>query len=210
MNNTIRLFSRHRKLMKTVLVSVLLSFFSISMYSQDKYTWDNNKCDYTNHTWHFHWNLDKSLEWELHQGNEEHTVFRALSPYGFMVFMNIVPFQSKDQGNIDFWSERDFNRYKKILSVSWKIVEERTGGKITPIKVEKCRFFGEHAVKVLTRTDIIDDVRSEISYGLTYSFHKDGSTWSASVKVCKDIWDIIGEEGLKEMFINLGPNAKFP
>lgn len=168
--------------------------------------WDSKKCDYTNHIWNFHWNFEEELEWELSQGNEKHTVFKVTSPYGILAFVNINPHPSTAKGKVDLWSS--FDDYKKVLTTSWSKVEERTGGKVTPIKVEKCRFFGENAVKIIVKSEIHDDVVDEISYGYTYSFIKDGATWNVSVKVAPEVWEAVGESGVKELFINMGPNAK--
>lgn len=191
--------------MKTFITTLAVLFItSISVLAQEK--WDGKTCSYTNHNWHFHWNLDKNLEWEHNQGNEKHTVFKAVSPYGLMAYVNINPHSTAEQKDWDFWDH--FEDYKNILKISWDKVAERTGGEVIPIKIEKCRFFGEHAVKVIVKNKIKDDVRDETSYGYTYTFHKDGATWSASAMVSPEIWNLVGESGIKEIFLNFGPNAK--
>lgn len=188
--------------MKTIVLTLFLIMTSFVAYGK----WDASTCSYTDYKWHFHWNLDKELEWEKVQGNERHTVFAALSPYGLMVYVNIKPLTETQQYNLDYWEH--FEDYKHILQESWKQVEQRTGGSITPIKIEKCRFFGEKAVKVIVKTTLTDDIHNETSYGITYTFHKDGSTWNANVKATDENWKILGEDGLKGIFLNFGPNAK--
>ena len=58
------------------------------------------------------------------------------------------------------------------------------------------------------KSHIKDDLHDETSYSTTYTFHKDGATWSATVMTCPEIWNLVGEEGIKELFIEFGPNAK--
>lgn len=189
-----------------IITTIILFVFAGIFVSKAQEKWDAATCHYTNHKWHFHWNLDETLEWEKTQSNEQNTVFKAVSPFGITAYLNIMPFSTKGQESFDFWN--DFEDYKKILRESWNIVEQRTGGKITPLKIEKCRFFGEKAIKVLVKTDIDDDVVQEASYGYTYTFHKDGATWSASINVSPEVWDYVGEDNLKNLFLNLGPNAR--
>ena len=189
--------------MKKFISLFLITCTLLSCNAEDK--WDEVNCDYTNHDWHFHWNLNKDLKWELHQGNEPHTVFNALSPYGLKAHVNITP-MNENGANWDYWE--NFEQYKNVLQISWDKVSERTGAIITPLLIEKCRFFGEKAIKVVVKMEIEDDVLAETSYGLTYTFKKDKATWQASVKTSKDIWDLAGMDGIKELFLNFGPNAK--
>lgn len=190
--------------MKKVTTTILMLIAALTVIAQEK--WDQKTCSYTNHQWHFHWNLDKELDWEYNQGNERHTVFKAISPYGLMAYVNINPNAASEQENWDFWDH--FEDYKNVLKMSWDKVTERTGGKIIPIKIEKCKFFGEHAIKVIVKTEMMDDVHNETSYSTTYTFHKDGATWNATIMASPDIWNFAGEDGIKELFINFGPNAK--
>lgn len=190
--------------MKNIGITILMVLLSIPVFAQEK--WNKESCSYTNHTWNFHWNFNKELEWELSQGSEKHTVFKVDSPYGLKAYININPFASADQENWDLWVH--FEDYKNVLKTSWGKVSERTGGKVIPIKIEKCRFAGENAIKVIVKTILKDDVHDEISYSYTYTFHKDGATWSVTVMTSPDVWNLAGEEGVKELFINFGPNAK--
>lgn len=190
--------------MKKLLCLASVLILALSAFAQE--SWDAETCHYTNHTWHFHWNLNRELKWEKEQADEPHTAFRVRSPYGLIAFVNIIPFASEEQEQFDFW--QNFDTYKGVLEESWRRVEQRTGGTVAPIKVEKCRFFGENAIKILVKTDFHDDVVNETSYGYTYSFPKDGATWSVSVKTSPEVWELVGEEGIKELFIGLGPNAK--
>lgn len=189
---------------KHLIFFMLIVLFSCPVKAQEK--WSDETCSYTNHQWHFHWNLDKDFKWEHNQGNEKHTVFKAVSPYGLMAYVNINPFTEVDQDKWDLWEH--FEEYKNILKTSWNKVSDRTGGKIDPLKIDKCRFAGENAIKVIVKSMIKDDVHDEISYSYTYTFHKDGATWSATVMTSPDVWNLIGEEGVKELFIKFGPNAK--
>lgn len=190
--------------MKSAIAILLIFACFLSPRAQER--WDATTCHYTNHKYHFHWNLDKDLKWEKVQGNERHTVFKAVSPYGIIVYLNIMPFSSKELESFDFWDK--IEDYKNVLKKSWKVVEQRTGGKVIPLKIEKCRFFGEKAIKVLVKTEIKNDVLNDTSYGYTYTFHKDGATWSATINTSPDVWEYVGEYNLKELFMNLGPNAK--
>lgn len=190
--------------MKKIAIFTQILIFSLTVRAQGR--WDDKMCSYTDHQWHFHWNLDKDLEWVMKQGNEPHTVFKAVSPYGLMAYVNVNPFASAEQDKWDLWEH--FEDYKKVLKTSWDKVSERTGGNVIPIKVEKCRFAGENAVKVIVKTLIKDDVHDETSYSTTYTFHKDKATWSVTVMTSPDVWNLAGEDGIKELFVDFGPNAK--
>lgn len=190
--------------MKKFLCLVFVLMLTLSAYAQE--SWDAETCHYTNHTWHFHWNLNEELLWEKAMPDELHTVFGATSQYGLIAFVNIQPFDSEEQSMFDYWE--NFEAYKNELKYAWGQVKRLTGAIITPIKIEKCRFFGENAVKMVFRSDLYDDVVNETYYGYTYTFHKNGATWMATVKTCAEIWDLVGEDGIKELFIGLGPNAR--
>lgn len=192
------------KNISAVVFLLFLTLSSLALHSQEK--WDANTCMYTNHEWHFHWNLEKDLEWEKVQSNEPHTVFKVISGYGLIAFVNINPFSTKEQFSFDLWD--NFEDYKRILKLSWDAVEQRIGSKTTPLKVEKCRFAGENAVKVIVKSTLHDDVVDETFYGYTYTFHKDSATWSVSVKTSAEIWATVGENAIKSIFEGFAPNAK--
>ncbi|MBQ9077390.1 MAG: hypothetical protein IJY31_06055 [Muribaculaceae bacterium] len=84
----------------------------------------------------------------------------------------------------------------------------RTGGDTKPIKLEKCRFAGANAIKIIVKQSIKNDVIDEGSYGITYNFHKDNAMWSVSLKCSEDVYLSAGAQELKNIFSGFGLNAK--
>lgn len=105
----------------------------------------------------------------------------------------------------DLWG--NFDKYKELYSYAWKKTEERVGGSITPVVVEKCHFGGEKAVKLIVKHELKDDVRDEISYGITYNLHKDRCTWSVSFKCSDFVWNSLSINDIKIVMSGFGFNA---
>lgn len=201
-----RNFAKYCMKRKYMIVSIELMLFSMlfgcSLMSQEK--WDVENCIYTNHDYNFHWILPKEFEWKKVIPNEKHSVFKAVSPYGMCVFVNANKW-SDDENAPDMWD--NFDKYKQLYSYVWNLTYERTGGVTTPIAIEKCRFGGEKAIKTIVKNKIEDDVRDEISYGVTYNLHKDRYTWSISFKCSELVWELLSEDDLKTIIAGFGLNA---
>ena len=190
--------------MKRILLLLLISMFVLtSSIAQEK--WDSDNCIYTNHTYNFHWILPSDLEWEKVMPNEKHSVFKATSSYGMFVFVNVNKWNTGETAP-DLWD--NFDKYKQLYAYSWEKVKERTGGEITPLVVEECRFGGERAIKLIVKQELKDDVVNETSYGVTYNLHKDRCTWSVSLKCSEAIWNLLSEDDIKAIMAGFGFNAK--
>lgn len=189
--------------MKKFNVLIVLFFCCVYCFAQER--WDSGNASYTNHTYSFHWNLPNQFVWKKSLANEKHTVFKALSDYGIIVFVNINSYEASTTVP-DMWE--NFEKYKKLYEYSWRKTKERIGGNTEPIKIEKCRFAGANAIKLIARQSLKDDVIDETSYGITYNFHKDNAMWSVSLKCSEEVYKSVGEQGLKVIFRGFGMNAK--
>lgn len=198
--------------MRKIRLIYIILFAAVSMASANAARskgWNSHTCEYTNNQDYFHWNLDPDLLWELRQGNEVHTSFMAVSPYGLMVFVSITPLDSP----LPLW--KNFAEHHKITLNSLKALDNRMGSKTSLLKFERKKFAGTEAILEITKMTIDDEVVSEISYGITFHFHKDGKNWRVNLKCTENIWENCGGyEELKHIFstfgLNHNPNAYSP
>lgn len=193
--------------MKKSIIILLVLICSLCSFGQTAGIkgWNSQTCEYTNNKDYFHWNLDPNLQWELRQGNEVHTSFMAVSPYGLMVFVQISPLN----GDLPLWE--NFAGYHKIMINSLKALDNRMGCKTSLLKFERKKFAGTESFLEISKVVFEDEIISEVSYGISFRFHKDGKNWYVSLKCAEDIWNEFGYEGLKPIFstfgLNYNPNA---
>lgn len=59
----------------------------------------------------------------------------------------------------DMWE--NFEKYKELYDYVWQKTKERTGTDTKSVKIEKCRFAGTNAIKLIVRQSS-DDVYNQI------------------------------------------------
>jgi len=146
--------------------------------------WDAKQYNYSNYTYGFGWQLPSDYEWEKVEGNEKHTVFRAVS-YPFVVFVNAQV--SAKEKNI--WSI-----YDQLTELAEQIdmqVEKKTGLMAYERTFEKAIILGQHAIKT-TFKEYFKDSRYEEpaeDYAEEYIFIQNGYNFTVAVKVAKEAYD---------------------
>lgn len=177
-------------------------FFPLSSFAQ--VTFSNKKGCYTDHTLHFHWQLPKELKWEFTDGIEQHTVFRATSPYGVTVTINLRPVEGWDNPDLD--KKEAENRFynienqKKAAKQLLESINFRYGCTYKIISIKECRFAGQRAIKEISHITFEDDARSENSYHVSYRMVREGAIWQISATIDDTLWKVGGDAMVKEMF----------
>lgn len=190
---------------KRLVTIVLATALCITAFCQEK--WDAKKGMYTNHTDNFHWNLpeQQAFEWKKVQSNEVHTVFKAISPFGIAVIVNVNGDGDGELPNVDMW--KHFDRFVALEELTSKRVKERTGMEREMLHAEKTRFAGEKCIKYIVREMKVDDVQVSECISTRYTFIKSNAVWSVSVKCIPEIFEEIGEDGVRAIFAGFGLNA---
>lgn len=91
---------------------------------------------------------------------------------------------------------------------SIKKADKVTGTKTVITDFTKCYFAGNKAIRCSSEAKLIDDVQNMHIYSISYQFLKWNCFWQVTVKCHKEVYDIIGEIGLKALFTGFGLNAK--
>lgn len=185
------------------LITFLALALSFSLCnSQEK--WDDKNDIYTNNNLYFHWDLPEEFEWTKVQPYEKHTVFKANSDFGVTAFVNLQIFNEEIPDNL--WE--NFETIKPMYAESIKKADKVTGTKTVITDFTKCYFVGNKAIRCTSEAKLIDDVQNMHIYSMSYQFLKWNSFWQVTVKCTKEVYDIIGEKGLKLIFAGFGLNAK--
>ncbi len=185
------------------LITFLALALSFSLCnSQEK--WDDKNDIYTNNNLYFHWDLPEEFEWTKVQPYEKHTVFKANSDFGVTAFVNLQIFNEEIPDNL--WE--NFETIKPMYAESIKKADKVTGTKTVITDFTKCYFVGNKAIRCTSEAKLIDDVQNMYIYSMSYQFLKWNSFWQVTVKCTKEVYDIIGEKGLKLIFAGFGLNAK--
>lgn len=148
--------------------------------------WDAKQYNYSNYTYGFGWQLPSDFEWEKVEGDEKHTVFRAVS-YPFVVFVN-AQVSTKEK---DLWSIYD--QWTELVEQTDVQVEKKTGLMAYERTFEKSIILGQHAIKT-TFKEYFKDSRHEEpveSYAEEYIFIQNGYNLIVAVKVAKEAYDAI-------------------
>ena len=183
---------------------ILMIVIALNCLSQVR--WDSENCRYVDYDNSFHWMLDSELEWKKVMPAAKHTVFAAQSPYGLYAFVRITPLD-KEIPDLDIW--RYYDKLKQSFDDVYQEIKKRTGIEITLLSLEKCMFWGNKAIKKMEKsTPLNDDVNDGVLYMMSYMFYRDNASWSVCVECPSDIYEIVGEEGFKELFKGFGFNLR--
>ncbi len=187
------------------LITFLALALSFSLCnSQEK--WDDKNDIYTNNNLYFHWNLPEELEWTKVQPYEKHTVFRADSNYGITAFVNLQIYDQEIPRSDFLWE--NFETIKPAYAEAIKKGDKAAGTETVITDFARCYFISNKAIRCTSEAKLTDDIQNLHIYSMSYQFLKWNSFWQVTVKCPKEVYDIIGEKGLKLIFAGFGLNAK--
>lgn len=159
--------------------------------------WDSQNCTYSNYTYGFGWNLPKEYKWEKVNGQEKHTVFRVQGA-PFVVFVNA---QVSHSNGKDLWSVYD--KYTAMVEELDAAIEKATGKLMYERTFDKCKLFGQNAIKTTYKGYYKDSryIEPIETYTEEYIFIWGGYTLIAAVKIPKAIYDEYDcTEAISEIF----------
>ncbi len=164
--------------------------------------WDAQSYSYSNYTYGVGWKLPNSFDWNREQGDEKHTVFRAVGG-PFLVFIN-AQIANKDA---DLWEY--LPQMSGLIEKIDSEVENRTGKIVYERTWEKVKLFGQHAIKT-TFNEYFKDSRFKQAvetYAEEYILNLNGYNLFIVVKVDKEYYSLIDNTLLKKIIHGFNINT---